>query len=658
MSKSPEFTTSPAYRPDIDGLRAIAVIFVVAYHGFPDVVRAGFIGVDIFFVISGYLISSIILSQLANNEFNFLEFYSRRIKRIFPALAITLGLSFLVGWFFLLADEYEKLGYHMTAGAAFVANLVFWQESGYFDNASETKLLLHLWSLGVEEQFYILWPVILWLAYRSKILPAHMIPVMAIISFYLNVSSFRHDAVAAYFSPQTRFWELLIGAFLAANRMQRNENKVVSNIQSVLGVSLLALSLLLITKATPFPGYLALLPTIGTALLISAGAGAWFNRTILSQPVLVWFGLFSYPLYLWHWPVLTFARIIEGKLPALEIRLLGIAGSIVLAWLTYRYIERPFRFGDNLKYKTCILVIAMLGIGVTGFVAYKAGGFPHRAVAVNFQEVFDYKSHWNGWGSCGLAQIPDTSEGGCRMLNPERPISILVIGDSHAGHLAAGLRKMFLSRNANAAVILHAGCYPFQSFEQQNKKYFVCANELIDRALSVAEQSPEIHTVILAGYAALQIQKNRYHEPNQLTALQISENARAFELGFEKTLNRLQLAGKKIIFIGEIPELVVDPKTCVRRHVGGTVLDQQCPLSIDKKEVLARNQIFRQIVARISTKYPQVIFVDPMQSFCDEEKCYGIAGNTLLYQSRDHLSPRGSEFFIDAVGGELEQGLR
>jgi len=658
LSKLSELATSPAYRPDIDGLRAIAVFLVIAYHGFPDIVRAGFIGVDIFFVISGYLISSIILAKMANNEFSFLEFYSRRIKRIFPALAATMGLCYLMGWLFLLADEYKQLGYHMTAGAAFLANLAFWQETGYFDNASETKLLLHLWSLGVEEQFYIICTLILWGNFRLKILPTYIILSVGLGSFYLNVSTLRYDAVAAFFSPQTRFWELLVGAFLANNGMRQSGKELTGNIQSILGVVLLVVGLVLVSKSTPFPGYIALLPTLGTALIISAGTGAWINRAILSHPVLVWFGLFSYPLYLWHWPLLSFARIIQGKLPSAEIRLLCIAGSIALAWLTYRYIEQPFRFGAVLKHKTRILVAAMIVIGLIGLACYKADGYPYRAIAGHFQAVFDYKSHWNGWGSCGLAQIPDTNEGGCRMLHPGKPISILVVGDSHAGHLAAGLRKLYNDGNENVAVILHAGCYPFQSFEYQNAKLFVCADDLIDRALSIAENSPEIRTVILSGYAALQIQKNRYHEPARLSQTQISENALVFEQGFEQTLKRLQLAGKKTVFIGEIPELVVDPKACVRRTVYGAVLDQQCPLSIDKNEVLARNQIFRQIVARVSMKFPEVTFIDPMHSLCDSAKCFGVVGNTLLYQTRDHLSPQGSEFFIDAVIGELEQGLR
>ena len=205
----------PKYRPDIDGLRAIAVLSVVGFHAAPGRIPAGFIGVDIFFVISGYLITSIILKGLEAGTFNFAEFYGRRVKRIFPALLIVLLASLAIGYFILLDDQFKELGKHIAGGAGFVSNLVLWGESGYFDNAADFKPLLHLWSLGIEEQFYIVWPFLLWLAWKQRFNYLPVLLVIAFASFALNIYTVSSDPVAAFYSPLTRFWELLVGSILA-----------------------------------------------------------------------------------------------------------------------------------------------------------------------------------------------------------------------------------------------------------------------------------------------------------------------------------------------------------------------------------------------------------------------------------------------------------
>lgn len=207
--------THPKYRPDIDGLRAVAVLSVVAFHAFPAWMKGGFIGVDVFFVISGFLISTIIFENLDRGTFSFADFYARRIKRIFPALLLVLIASFAFGWFLLLADEFKQLSNHIVAGAGFVSNLVLWSEAGYFDNSAETKPLLHLWSLGIEEQFYIVWPFVLWFAWKRKLNLLTLTVIVSLISFGLNLKGIKQDSVATFYSPQTRFWELLSGSILA-----------------------------------------------------------------------------------------------------------------------------------------------------------------------------------------------------------------------------------------------------------------------------------------------------------------------------------------------------------------------------------------------------------------------------------------------------------
>ena len=202
----------PKYRPDIDGLRALAVLSVVGFHAFPKSIKGGFIGVDVFFVISGYLISAIIFENLKNKSFSFSEFYARRVRRIFPALALVLIACHVFGWFVLLSDEYKQLGRHIAAGSGFVSNMVLWSEAGYFDNSADTKPLLHLWSLGIEEQFYLAWPMLLWLAWKSRINLLGVTVVILLASFYLNVAEVKKDVIGAFYSPITRFWELLVGS--------------------------------------------------------------------------------------------------------------------------------------------------------------------------------------------------------------------------------------------------------------------------------------------------------------------------------------------------------------------------------------------------------------------------------------------------------------
>ena len=373
----------PKYRPDIDGLRAIAVLAVVIFHAFPDLIKGGFIGVDVFFVISGYLISTIIFENLDNGTFGFFEFYSRRVNRIFPALLLVFVTCFLFGWLAFLPEELNQLGKHLAAGAGFVSNFVLWGEAGYFDNSAETKLLLHLWSLGIEEQFYIVWPLLLWLAWKRRFNLFSLAIVTAAVSFYLNLKGVKHDMVAAFYAPQSRFWELLSGSLLAWVTLYHNgrclniknkvdvflsriiysrhpkNNQTLENIFSFFGFSLLLFGFWRVSKELVFPGTWALIPVAGAVFIIAAGSKAWLNRIVLSNKAAVWFGLISFPLYLWHWPLLCFARIIEGETPSPLIRVALVVLAIVLAWLTVTLVERPFRFG---KQRSVLKVAGLYGL--------------------------------------------------------------------------------------------------------------------------------------------------------------------------------------------------------------------------------------------------------------------------------------------------------
>ena len=435
------------YRPDIDGLRAMAIILVIVHHAFPNVLPGGFIGVDLFFVISGFLISTIILNNLESNKFSFIDFYVRRAKRIFPALSLVLIVSLMLGWFLLLPADYKQLGKHVIAGSAFVSNFAFWNEAGYFDSGSKLKPLLHLWSLGIEEQYYIVWPMMLWLMTRNHIKIKSAIIILLIISFVVNIVQVRTNISAAFFSPITRFWELLIGSLLAYNTLHHKSrlNSLISaNTFSIVGSLLLLTGVVLLNPSRKFPGFWALLPTVGAYLLISAGQNAWINRKILSNKVFVWIGLISYPLYLWHWPTLVFTEIYAGQSLDAYAKYLAILGSVIMAWLTYKLVEQPIRFGSANKRVPYFLYVILVIIGASGSYTYARDGFDFRypkiirTLAISTTPIID------GWreNACILEvnHLPSEYKEYCVDKN-RRPL-VFIWGDSHAAALYPGFKKL------------------------------------------------------------------------------------------------------------------------------------------------------------------------------------------------------------------------
>jgi peptidoglycan/LPS O-acetylase OafA/YrhL len=355
------------YRPDIDGLRAIAVGAVVAFHTFPNIFKGGFVGVDVFFVISGFLISGIIVDDIEEDRFSYFDFYKRRIRRIFPALLTVIAATLILGWYVLLPDEFRRVGKDLAAGAGFATNFILWGEAGYFDAASDTKTLLHLWSLAIEEQFYIVWPLVLglvWKRQRGLLLATLSI---ASVSFAYNVFSIQqHHPDAAFYSPLSRFWELMLGGVLAY--LVRQKTHWLSGFRGqrcAVGLLLIGLSVFILNRATAFPGFWALLPTLGAFLVISAGSYNWISRYVLGNPVMVGVGLISYPIYLWHWPILVFAKIVKGRLLTPGDRAMVIIASVALAFLTYRFIERPLRRSPDVRAPAGLLA-ATATLGVIG----------------------------------------------------------------------------------------------------------------------------------------------------------------------------------------------------------------------------------------------------------------------------------------------------
>jgi len=477
------------YRPDIDGLRAIAVGAVLMFHAFPARLPGGFVGVDVFFVLSGYLISGIILDAHAGGRFSFANFYARRIRRIFPALAVVLAAVLIGGWFLLYADDYARVGRHTAAGAAFFSNFAIWQESSYFDVASDLKPLLHLWSLGVEEQFYFVWPLLLITAARWRRGPAAATLAIGTISFLLSIWAVRIDQTPAFFAPWNRFWELLAGALLAsvhadppldawARRIL--SRKTVLEITAAIGLIAIAAGVALIDGQRVFPGLWVLLPVGGTALLILTGPHAWVNRAILSQPILVWIGLISYPLYLWHWPLLSFAHIRYGDIPPTPLRLALLALSVVLAWATYQWIERRVRFGKRGPAAVPVLCVVMAVVGAAGYAVYAAEGVIDRPVNRNdAARLVDYYDRMHKTGlsdayrlQCDFLdsqtqQIRPSLDPSCTA--PGRAHTVFLWGDSFAQALSLGIRESLPPDTTLAQVATSTCRAEIENFDTSSK---------------------------------------------------------------------------------------------------------------------------------------------------------------------------------------------
>ena len=379
------------YRADIDGLRAFAVLAVVLHHAFPREVRGGFVGVDIFFVISGFLISSILFTEITENRLSLTSFYGRRVRRIFPALAVCLAAVLAYGFVCLMPFELAQLGKHVFFGASFLSNIALWSESGYFDSAAKFKPLLHLWSLGIEEQFYIFWPALLYAAFRMKAKFGRLLGLLFLASFAANIALVNTNLSAAFYLPVSRFWELLAGAALAWWRPLNITANARSWI-SAAGLAALLASAALFSPDMRFPGWLALLPVAGTTALILAGPEAMANRMIFSNRVVVFVGLISYPLYLWHWPLISYAYIIRlGKAPTPLMATALVATSLLLAWLTYRFVEYPIRFGAHRHRRTQVIAACVAALGGCGLAIWSAGGFPGRFPGLDIRKISEAK---------------------------------------------------------------------------------------------------------------------------------------------------------------------------------------------------------------------------------------------------------------------------
>lgn len=644
----------PGYRPDIDGLRAIAVLAVVGFHVFPQWFRGGFAGVDIFFVISGFLISNLVFAEADSGNFDLSGFYVRRIRRIFPALILVLVVVWCAGWAYLLPDDFMRLGKHIAGSAGFVANFMLWGESGYFDKAATTKPLLHIWSLGVEEQFYLVMPLLWALAWRLRIRVVALTLTLIALSFALSVIMMASRPVGAFYSPLTRIWEFLLGSLLAAIPLAREQNQLTyglracsrwipNDIKSFVGIIFIGGSIMSADKRA-FPGWSALVPTLGACLLVAAGPFAWLNRNLLASRMLVGIGLISYPLYLWHWPLMAFLSNVFPGIPPLPLGsgLLAIAICIALAGTTYYLIEKPIRFGKRLP--TASLIVAMALTAILGFATWEAQGFKSRfRFDKHFEELMASKDNLGTeWrrrvrkGQCFL-DVDDARFGDC-VERDRRPLLVLW-GDSHAASLYIGLRNLQEREQFAVAQFNVSSCPPLPDFIGVNARRNcpVMSRQIFESVISL---SPQI--VLLHGnwesedYGLYQPDTGKY-DFNKLT--QTVRNLK------EAGIQRIILVGPAPYWHWYLPDLIVS-------YYRWDALHRMPPARMKTSDALPIiDAQMRRFAATMGIEFLSIADV-----MCDENGCLTRLGDdfsTITSLDRGHLTPQTSIYLINQFADRI-----
>ncbi|MNJ28643.1 O-acetyltransferase OatA [compost metagenome] len=631
----------PKYRPDIDGLRAVAVLSVVIFHAFPEWLNGGFIGVDVFFVISGFLISSIIFKSLDSGSFSFIDFYSRRVKRIFPSLILVLVSCYVFGWFSLLADEYAQLGKHIASGAGFISNFTLLSEVGYFDNSAETKPLLHLWSLGIEEQFYIVWPLAAFITWKLRANIVILAVLMAAVFFSLNLYGIDKDPTVTFYSPHTRFWELLSGGMLAWVSLYRAD--LFKKLQghgylSLIGITALIAGFVLLSKEIGFPGKWALIPVVAAVLIIAAGPDAWLNRTVLSSRGMVWFGLISYPLYLWHWPLLTFARIVEGDVPGIEIRVAAVVLAITLSWATVKFIERPIRQSKQGQ-SVLALCTLMLAVGCVGFATNMKDGLANRefpkSVAAHLGSVADYKTTMQayGLGKCFIDYeqgVDVLASGKCVDLSTNQR-RLIVFGDSEAAHLMGGVRKEYVDSGFVIEQWTGTSCRPFEYLVKGAGKRCIDVSREFMSSIFPSLRSGDVVIVganWIGSYAALT-------EP-------------VFSQAIKDFMDELAQGDARVVIVGNTPDFKTHPVKAIARKISFSSERRYLPV----QDYTESNAILEKYAKEHGIEY-----FNPTTALCDPQRpleCLAFDGKDVIYFDPGHLSEAGSELVIKKLSQDID----
>ena len=646
------------YRREIDGLRAVAVLPVILFHAGFGAFGGGFVGVDVFFVISGYLITSIILSEKQAGTFSLVRFYERRARRILPALFLVMAASVVLAWMWSLPDDMTEFSRSLAAVSVFSSNILFWQESGYFDTAAELKPLLHTWSLAVEEQYYVLFPPLILMVWGFGVRRiAGILSLGALASLALAQWGAFARPSATFFLLPTRGWELAIGALIAIYLKDRPAlalNSGAAQALSLAGLLLIALAVFAYDSATPFPSLYALVPTIGAALILLFATPANAVGRLLGSNVLVGVGLISYSAYLWHQPLFAFARKREIGDPSTAMMMALAAVAIVLAYLSWRFVERPFRRSGTVT-RAQVFYGALAGtvlFFVVGLVGSLNGGFPSRydmpsELAGSFERTRKLGSCFSGTG------LHVREDWLCDVGDIAKPISFVMFGDLHAASLYEVFDQAAKEDGQRGVFVAAGGCTPFLGIhalrgDQAERN----CNLLNQRVLDFVKTNAIGKIVLIArwtyytdgGYDGTNFSYIGL-DPSDTRSRDVSRDA--FARGLENTVNEYARMGVQIYLIAQIPQQLADPKKIFYRAMSGRTVDAGIigKLSIGSDEH-RRLQDFTSALFRQHTALHLVSFDDIL---CAGLRCAAGDQTGSFYFDKDHLSLYGASRLKERV---------
>jgi peptidoglycan/LPS O-acetylase OafA/YrhL len=630
------------YRSDIDGLRAVAILLVVIFHVFPEKLVGGFIGVDVFFVISGYLITGIILDSQAEGTLSLKQFYYRRIRRLFPSLMLVLAFTLIAGYFLLNPSELYRLSKNLLGGLVFVSNFTLWSDAGYFNIFSERIPLLHLWSLGVEEQFYFIWPPLLIIITRYA--KQFLVPVIGsclLVSFMLNVVLVTRMPDLTFYFPITRFWEIAVGALISTTQQSRGRRELpglAGDAASIAGLLCIVVSALAVNSNNWYPGWWGLLPVIGAVLVIQAGPNSLCNRYILSRQWMIWLGLISYPLYLWHWPLVAYFNIAGISWEFGTEKFLILGSSLILAWASYRLVELPvknLRIGQVVRYSVATAVL-LFGVTLSVFLNE---GLPER-----FNGDVDYPLAITQLGSPGFGGYiaQDWRDGTCFLTRGQRAEEfsnscleqgddgglLFLWGDSHAAALSPGLRMLANSLGFGFAQYTASACAPLLDWNGEINPLCESINETtLDM---IRATSPDVVVLQAAWY---------WTEYNWQA--------------LENTLVELSALGvPKIVLLGAAPSWTDTVPNIIYSYFGvyESVPPQTTYYKLDTQAISNFDYRLERMAERHGVTFKSLVDI-----FCDGNGCMLYLDNILDVTSLDggHLSEKASVYAARALAPTL-----
>jgi peptidoglycan/LPS O-acetylase OafA/YrhL len=629
-----------SYRPDIDGLRAIAVLSVILFHAGLSAFGGGYVGVDVFFVISGFLITSLIIEDLERGIFTLSGFWERRFRRILPALTVVIVATLIAGWFLYLPADYEALGLQALTQSFFSSNILFYKQAGYFDTESHLKPLLHTWSLAVEEQYYLFFPLASFAVWkRGRKAFAKFLIISTIVSFVFCLLVFRNNPDLTFYMLPFRGWELLVGSLLAFySSKAAGVPQRVRELLSLSGIVAIACAVFLYTEDTPFPGYTALLPCLGAAAIIFAGIGgkSAVSQTLSFRP-LVFIGLVSYAWYLWHWPVIVFVKYLPFIEFSTPIAAVCVVVSFVLAVLTWKFVETPFRQRKILPDQRSLFLFSLtilVLLAVTGAIIWQAKGLSWRLgenVLRYASGITDYNPKRDQCDKMAPEKV--SADGACTTLSESNvQPDFLLWGDSHADSLAPAFYELSDKYKRNGYVITHQGCPPIVDFRQKNWSSDMRCFDLNQEALKIVQRKNIKDVYIVASWNTW---VNHMDADPDSVDMYGHENIKA---SLQDTIDSLRKAGAKVYLLSDIPSAKFDvSRIRAMETLFGVTLHK---LIMSKDEFMQeREKSFLPLLSDING----ITLIDPLDHFCSEDAgCLTEKDGYSFYFNPTHVSVHGA----------------